>query len=171
LNAFLKKISLLFLIVAIAAGAVGLIPRFKEEMAKKDVALLVEYSDIDVMARQAGLSFDEMLKRLLKDGITAVSLRDLTGTDLRDGDTPLLWGTLRDLLPEGDFDGLSGNAALLVPKEYDDWFFKKYLEARFPGCVTRAVPEGSIYVLPREPRSSWRLGSSPTPWPSSILPA
>jgi len=58
LNAFLKKISLLLLILAIAAGAVGLIPRFKEEMAKKDVALLVEYSDIDVMARQAGLSFD-----------------------------------------------------------------------------------------------------------------
>ena len=163
MNAFLKKISLLLLILAIAAGAVGLIPRFKEEMAKKDVALLVEYSDIDVMARQAGLSFDEMLKRLLKDGITAVSFKDLTGTDLRDGDTPLLWGTLRDLLPEGDFDGLSGNAALLVPKEYDDWFFKKYLEARFPGCVTRAVPEGSIYVLPREPKELLEVGIIPDP--------
>jgi len=163
LNAFLKKISLPLLILAIAAGAVGLIPRFEEEMAKKDVALLVEYSDIDVMARQVGLSFDEMLKRLLNDGITAVSFKDLTGTDLRDGDTPLLWGTLRDLLPEGDFDGLSGNAALLVPKEYDDWFFKKYLEARFPGCVTRAVPEGSIYVLPREPKELLEVGIIPDP--------
>ena len=92
---------------------------------RQDVTLLVEYADVEAMARQSGVEFEEMLNRLLNGGITAVSFKDLTGADLRDGDSPVLWGTLRSLLPERSSDSLSDNAALFIPKEYDDWFFEK----------------------------------------------
>ena len=139
----------------------GLTARFKEELDEKDVTLLVEYADVEAMARQSGVDFEEMLSRLFNGGITAVSFKDLTGADLRDGDSPVLWGTLRSLLPERSSDSLSDNAALFIPKEYDDWFFEKYLKARFPGCSTYAVSGGSIYVLPREPKELLEVGVIP----------
>ena len=159
MRAFLKKFVLPLLALTIVTGVLGLTARFKEESMKKDVTLLVEYADVEAMARQSGVDFEEMLSRLLNGGITAVSFKDLTGADLRDGDSPVLWGTLRSLLPERSSDSLSDNAALFIPKEYDGWFFEKYLKARFPGCATYAVSGGSIYVLPREPKElfgGWR---------------
>ena len=94
MRAFLKKFTLPLLALTIVAGVLGLTARFKEESMKKDVTLLVEYADVEAMARQSGVEFEEMLNRLLNGGITAVSFKDLTGADLRDGDSPVLWGTL-----------------------------------------------------------------------------
>ena len=161
MRAFLKKLVLPLLALTIVTGVLGLTARFKEESMKKDVTLLVEYADVEAMARQSGVDFEEMLSRLFNGGITAVSFKDLTGADLRDGDSPVLWGTLRSLLPERSSDSLSDNAALFIPKEYDDWFFEKYLKARFPGCATYAVSGGSIYVLPREPKELLEVGVIP----------
>lgn len=163
MSSFLRKLSFVLLLCAVVTGILGLQYRFREEMAKKDVALLMEYSDVEIMARQTGLDFDDMLDRLIEKGISAISFKDLTGADLRDGDSPFLWGTLRDILPEERFNGLSGKAALFVPLEYDDWFFRKYLHARFPGCKVYDAPGGRVYVLPGEPKEFLEVGVVPDP--------
>ncbi len=156
MSSFLRKLSFVLLLCAVVSGILGLQYRFREEMAKKDVALLMEYSDVEIMARQTGLGFEDMLDRLLEKGISAISFKDLTGADLRDGDSPFLWGTLRDILPQERFNGLSGKAALFVPLEYDDWFFRKYLHARFPGCKVYDAPGGEFMSSLGSQRSFWK---------------
>lgn len=80
-----KMYVVLFALAVIACSAWGLFPRYTLERSNNSVAILADYREISTLAKNSGLSVDEAISILMKNGMTGMMVSELIGDSLLHG--------------------------------------------------------------------------------------
>lgn len=129
----------LFFLAVLICSCYGLYPRIKLEAGNNNVSILADYREISTLAKNSGLSVEEAIAILIRNGATGLMVSELTGDNIEHGVGQAEIKTIRD--PER---GTEGTAISISPySPYKD-ILNKWLRIRF------ALPEegaGTI-ILP-----------------------
>jgi hypothetical protein len=132
---------------------IGLSPRWLAEKEHRQFGLVVETTEVQNLARQAGLVTLSLMRELKEQGIEGVAVNELSGFDLSGGQSGFLYG------PLVRFPGLSslfpskteGDLAVVAISGKKTWNKEAaaYLKTKFPGLLSASKAGTDYFLLPR----------------------
>lgn len=121
-----KLFTILFFAAVLACSCYGLWPRFKLETSNNNVAILADYREISTLAKNSGLTVDEAIATLIRNGVTGMMVSELTGDNIEHGVGQAELKTIRD--PER---GTEGTIISITPYSPYKELLNKWLRIRF----------------------------------------
>lgn len=122
-----RKILCASLFTAILACAVfALMPRIRLERANNNVAILADYREVSILAKNSGITVDEALKILMADGVTGLMVSELTGENIERGIGQAELKNIKDAVR-----GTEGTAISILPESPYRGLLNRWLRLRF----------------------------------------
>jgi len=159
----LSSLFVLFLVISALFAAVGLLPRVRAEGKGNVAALVSDIRDVVSLARESELSVPVVLDDLLKRGLTAVAVGELTGQDLASGMLDLKYGTAGDLLAGSLPEDLFPDTAAVLVKAGSPFSgeIRAFVLQKFPGAKVLSLEEGELLALPLSLAETLEVGMIP----------
>lgn len=122
-----RKIFLgVFFLAVLACSACGLLPRLSLERENNNVAILSDYREIVTLARNSGLSADEAIAVLMKNGVTGMMVSELLGDNIDKGIGQAELKIIKD-----SQRGTEGTIVSITPYSEHKDLLNKWLRMRF----------------------------------------
>lgn len=117
---------IIFLLAVLACACYGLYPRYMLESGNHNAAILADYREVSTLAKNSGLSVEEAISILIKNGITGMMVSELTGDNIEHGVGQGEIKTIRD--PERGTEG-----TIISINDYSPYseILNKWLRIRF----------------------------------------
>ncbi|MBQ3654658.1 MAG: hypothetical protein II954_09610 [Synergistaceae bacterium] len=123
----MRKIFAGLLVVAVIGCAVyGLIPRVRLEQENNNVSIVADFREISTLAKNSGITVDEAIAILMRNGITGLMVSELTGDNVYRGIGQAEMRTMKD--PER---GTEGTIISITPYSEHKDLLNKWLRMRF----------------------------------------
>ncbi len=121
-----KFLYAVFFLIILACSVFALMPRLRLEHANNNVAILTDYREILILAKNSGLEVDEALKILIDNGLTGLMVSELTGDNLDHGIGQAEIKKIRDAERETE-----GTVISILPESPYKNLLNKWLRIRF----------------------------------------
>lgn len=110
----------------LVCAAFGLWPRYGLERANNNVAILADYREISTLAKNSGISVDEAIGILIRNGISGMMVSELTGDNVLHGVGQAEMKVVKD-----SERGIEGTAISVNPYSEHKDLLNKWLRLRF----------------------------------------
>ena len=134
-----------FALAVVACSALGLWPRFMLEHQNNNVAILSDYREISTLAKSSGLSIDEAIAVLKRNGLTGLMVSELIGDHFLHGIGQAEMKTEKD-----PATGSEGSTITINPQSEHYALLNKWLRLRFGisgGCFIFFSLDQRRYLL------------------------
>ena len=121
-----KLFTLLIFIAVLACACYGLWPRVQLEKSNNNVAILSDFREISTLAKNSGLTVDEAIAILIRNGVTGLMVSELTGDNIDHGVGQAEMKTTKD--PER---GTEGTMISILPMSPHKELLNEWLRTRF----------------------------------------
>lgn len=159
-----NSVHLFFLVAVFSLSILGLAPRWKTELSHRTFAMLIESTEIQSLSRQEGRPVESLLKEMKEQKLEGVSVNELTGLELIEGQSGFLFGPIAKI-PEARtlFPLAPGDLALIGFPRERPWSGEAlaYLEAKFPGLRVLSASRMEYVLLPRSAYELEKAGVVP----------
>ena len=126
----------IFLLAVLACAGYGLLPRLRLEASNNNVSIMADYREVSTLAKNSGLSVDDAIAILIRNGLTGMMVSELTGDNIEHGVGQGEIKTIRD--PER---GTEGTIISINPYSPYKEQLNKWLRMRF------ALPEDTTGAI------------------------
>ncbi len=113
-------------ICILACSCYGLLPRFMMESRNNNIAIISDYREISALSKSSGLSIDDAIAILIRNGITGMMVSELTGDNVDHGIGQAEMKKVHD--PER---GTEGTIVSILPTSTHKDILNRWLRIRF----------------------------------------
>lgn len=121
-----KFFTAIFSLCILACACYGLWPRIRLESSDKNIAIIADYREVSTLAKNSGLSVEEAINILIRNGVTGMMVSELTGDNIDHGVGQAEFDTVRD--PES---GTEGTVISIMPTSPYREILSEWLKMRF----------------------------------------